>query len=203
METAFCKCANPLPQKHTHYNRLENLAWSHSFWQLIICRKHRFMKPLLLSCVDTLYSFNLKYRVFYLPPPQNFLGSVLSPLLLNTASFIYKASKMNTSTVLQVKHSQLDLDSIWLFRIREVLYIRINGRVVQLLNIGIVFFSCVFYKKIILPWDFVYLACWVKATTTYNIQDLGQYELKHLWYFVLTPLMLWNIAKANLFFSFL
>ena len=40
------------------YTRLENLAWSHSvFWQFSFCRIHRFMKPLLLSSVDTFCSF--------------------------------------------------------------------------------------------------------------------------------------------------
>ena len=40
------------------YTRLENLAWSHSvFWRFIFCRKRRFMKPFLLSSVDTVCSF--------------------------------------------------------------------------------------------------------------------------------------------------
>ena len=39
--------------KSNRYTRLENLAWSHSvFWQFILCRKHRFMKLLLLSSVN-------------------------------------------------------------------------------------------------------------------------------------------------------
>ena len=39
------------------YTRLENLAWSHSVSiQFSFCRKRRFMKPLLLSSVDTFCS---------------------------------------------------------------------------------------------------------------------------------------------------
>ena len=44
--------------KSNRYTRIENLAWSHSvFWQFSFCRKRRFMKPLLLSSVDTFCSF--------------------------------------------------------------------------------------------------------------------------------------------------
>ena len=76
-----------MPHRTNRYTRLENLARSHSvFWQFIFCRKCRFVKPLLLSSIDTFCSFTFKKnRVYYLsntPCPLNFLSLVLSLLLL-------------------------------------------------------------------------------------------------------------------------
>ena len=67
-------CLTPLSPNR--YTRLENLAWSHSvFWQLIFCRKCRFMKPLLFSIFDTFNSLNPKYKLSFKPdtppPPLN------------------------------------------------------------------------------------------------------------------------------------
>ena len=74
------------------YTRLENLAWSHPvFWQFIFCRKCRFMKPLLLSSVDTFCKFtsNIECFTYPIPLPLNFLRSFLTLLLLKPY-FIYK-----------------------------------------------------------------------------------------------------------------
>jgi hypothetical protein len=68
LRTAFCQSAN-------RYTRLENLAWSHSFfWQLVFCKKRRFTKPLLLSRVDTFGSFTKNIECFPYPisPAPNF-----------------------------------------------------------------------------------------------------------------------------------
>ena len=71
------------PRKPNRYTSLEYLSWSHSvFWQFIFCRKRRFMKPLLLSSVDTFFFIYLTYEVFYLYNtfcPQFSMYSFVSP----------------------------------------------------------------------------------------------------------------------------
>ena len=68
VEQTLCSPGRVILVVPNRYTRLENLVWSHCvFWPFIFCRKRRFMKPLLLYCVDTFYLFNIFFPLIFYP----------------------------------------------------------------------------------------------------------------------------------------
>ena len=69
--------------------------------------------------------------------------------------------------------------------------IGINGCVAQLLN------SCIaLLQKIVLPWDFAYLGCWVKATTMQKIGSVQTSSLQWVKIHMLEESLMFEIIYA-------